>query len=183
MLQLYQDAMSIVRRYGKPDLFITFTCKPLWTEITSSLLIDQKASDRPDLIVRVFRMKLRELLSDILKKHIFGRSLAHFYTIKFQKRGLPHAHILVILDDECKPSDPSDYDKIVSAELLDPEENPILFGVIRRSMIHGPCGLLKSSAPCMRNGSCSKHFPKRFSHITTSTKDGYPLYRRRENLR
>ena len=26
--QLYQDAMSIVRRYGKPDLFITFTCNP-----------------------------------------------------------------------------------------------------------------------------------------------------------
>ena len=27
MNQLYQDAMAIVRRYGKPDWFITFTCK------------------------------------------------------------------------------------------------------------------------------------------------------------
>ena len=68
-------------RYGKPDLFITFTCNPLWTEITSSLLINQKASDRPHLVVRVFRMKLRELLSDILKIHIFGRPLAHVCTI------------------------------------------------------------------------------------------------------
>ena len=50
-------------------------------------------------------------------------------------------------------------------------------------MIHGPCGLMKSLAPCMRNGSCSKQFPKRFFNITTSTRDGYPLYRRRENLR
>ena len=51
-------------------------------------------------------------------------------------------------------------------------------------MIHGPCGLLKSSDPCMRSGgSCSKQFPKRFSDITTSTKYGYQLYRRRENLR
>ena len=28
MLQLYQDAMSIVRRYGKPDLFITLPVSP-----------------------------------------------------------------------------------------------------------------------------------------------------------
>ena len=48
----------------------------------SSLLSDQKTSDRPDLIVRVFRMKLWELLSDILKKHVFGRPLAHVYTIE-----------------------------------------------------------------------------------------------------
>ena len=27
-LQLYQDAMSIVRRFGKPDFFVTFTCNP-----------------------------------------------------------------------------------------------------------------------------------------------------------
>ena len=48
--------MGIVRKYGKPDLFITFTCNPQWEEITSALLLNQKASDRPDLIVRVFRL-------------------------------------------------------------------------------------------------------------------------------
>ena len=174
--------MSIVRRYGKPDLFITFTCNPLWAEITSSLLNKQKASDRPDLIVRVFRLKLRELLNDILKKHVLGRPLAHVYTIEFQKRGLPHAHILVILADEGKARDPTDYDRIVCGELPSPELQPILYGIVRRCMIHGPCGLINKNAPCMRNGSCSKHFPKQFSNVTTSTKDGYPLYRRRENL-
>ena len=71
MFELYQDAMGIVRKYGKPDLFITFTCNPQWEEITSGLLLNQKASDRPDLIVRVFRLKLRELLSDITKNNIF----------------------------------------------------------------------------------------------------------------
>ncbi|CAF5162094.1 unnamed protein product, partial [Rotaria sp. Silwood1] len=33
MQQNYQDAMAIVRKYGKPDLFITFTCNPTWREI------------------------------------------------------------------------------------------------------------------------------------------------------
>jgi hypothetical protein len=33
MNQLFQDSMAIVREYGKPDLFITFTCNPNWGEI------------------------------------------------------------------------------------------------------------------------------------------------------
>ena len=32
--QLYQDAMGIVCRFGKPDFFVTFTCNPRWQEIT-----------------------------------------------------------------------------------------------------------------------------------------------------
>jgi hypothetical protein len=28
MYQLYQDAMAIVSHFGKPDLFVTFTCNP-----------------------------------------------------------------------------------------------------------------------------------------------------------
>ena len=81
MFELYLDAMGIIRKYGKPDLFITFTCNPQWVGITSALLLNQKASDRPDLIVRVFRLKLRELLSDITKKYILGKPLAYVYTI------------------------------------------------------------------------------------------------------
>ncbi|KAL8580062.1 hypothetical protein ACOMHN_065111 [Nucella lapillus] len=29
-----QDAMTYVRRFGRPDKFITFTCNPMWLEIT-----------------------------------------------------------------------------------------------------------------------------------------------------
>jgi len=38
MQQLFQDAMAIVRTFGKPDLFITFTCNPKWPEITDGLI-------------------------------------------------------------------------------------------------------------------------------------------------
>jgi hypothetical protein len=37
MQQNYQDAMSIVRKNGKPDLFITMTCNPEWPEIKENL--------------------------------------------------------------------------------------------------------------------------------------------------
>jgi len=38
MQQCYQDAMAIVRRYGKPDFFFTFTCNPTWAEIKANLI-------------------------------------------------------------------------------------------------------------------------------------------------
>ena len=93
MFELYQDAISLLRKYGKPDLLITFTCNPQWEEITSALLIDQKASDRP------------------------------------------------------------------------------------------PCGVAKNSAPCLRDGRCSKRFPKSFLAVTTNAEVSYPVYRRRDNGR
>ena len=96
MYQLYQDAMAIVRHFGKPDIFITFTCNPKWPEITRELLPYQIASDRPDLTTRVFHMKLQEMMKDLCEKHCLGRVIAHVYVIEFQKRGLPHAHILLI---------------------------------------------------------------------------------------
>ena len=47
--------------------------------------------------------------------------------------------------------------------------------------IEQQCGLAKKIAPCMRDGSCSKKYPKKFSSITTTANDGYPIYRRMDN--
>ncbi len=49
-------------------------------------------NDRPDIISRVFKMKLKYFLDDIIKNQIFGIVTGHIHVIKFQKRGLPHAH-------------------------------------------------------------------------------------------
>ena len=49
IVELYQDVESIVRKYSKSDLFITFTFNPKWEEIMSALLLNQKTSDRSDL--------------------------------------------------------------------------------------------------------------------------------------
>ncbi|XP_053149066.1 uncharacterized protein LOC128343664 [Hemicordylus capensis] len=97
MLQNYQDAMAIVRKYGKPDLFITMTCNPKWEEIVNNLQHGQTVDARPDLVARVFHLKLKALIDDICKKQVFGGPKAIVYVREFQKRGLPHAHILLIL--------------------------------------------------------------------------------------
>jgi hypothetical protein len=80
MSQLYQDAISIVRKFGKPDLFVTFTCNPLWPEIQRELLFGQTAADRPDLCARVFDKKLNVLMNDLTKNRIlYLERLLHTY--------------------------------------------------------------------------------------------------------
>jgi hypothetical protein len=39
----YMDAMALVRKYGKPDIFLTMTCNPIWDEITQNLNLVQSA--------------------------------------------------------------------------------------------------------------------------------------------
>ncbi|KAM0899408.1 hypothetical protein ACQ4PT_021282 [Festuca glaucescens] len=72
--QNFQDAVAICRVYGSPHLFPTFTCCPKWPEIKEALLLEpgQRYTDRSDLVVRVFKMKLDELVGDISNGAIFG---------------------------------------------------------------------------------------------------------------
>jgi len=86
MLNLFHDSMAIVRQYGKPDLFITVTCNPKWFEITSRLLLGQRAQDQPDLVTRVFRLKLNAIMDQLIKCKVLGEVVAHMHVIEFQKR-------------------------------------------------------------------------------------------------
>ncbi|XP_021959226.1 uncharacterized protein LOC110855114 [Folsomia candida] len=181
MQQHYQDAMAIVRRYGKPDLFVTMTCNPKWKEIQENLEPNQRAENRPDLVSRVFHIKLSELLDDIGKRHALGKQKAKIHVIEFQKRGLPHAHILIILRHEDKPSTDDKIDKLVCAEIPDPVCHPKLHAMVTHHMIHGPCGSHNMRSPCMDGESCTKDFPKNFSPETIASIGGYLRYRRREN--
>ncbi len=59
MQQNYQDAMAIVTQYGRPDLFLTFTCNPKTPEILENKLPNQQSADRPDITARVFQQQLK----------------------------------------------------------------------------------------------------------------------------
>jgi hypothetical protein len=94
---------------------------------------------------------------------------------------LPHAHILILLEDEYKPRNVDDYDSICSAEIPNKELHPEAYKTVTEMMIHGPCGKINPKSPCMVDGVCSKQFPKDFNEYTTENADGYPEYRRRDN--
>ncbi|XP_052206923.1 uncharacterized protein LOC127811252 [Diospyros lotus] len=182
MIQNYQDAMAICRWVGYPDLFITFTCNPKWPEVIRFLENRSlKSEDRPDILCRIFKVKLDHLMKDLRQNKVFGTVRAVVYTIEFQKRGLPHAHILLFLSQDAKYPTGDDIDRIISAEIPDESIDPKYYAAVRDLMIHGPCGSLRRSSPCMVNGQCSKHFPKKFAEFTNVDDDGYPIYRRRDN--
>lgn len=183
MHQLYFDAMALVAKIGKPDLFLTFTCNPKWPEIVQNLLPGQAPCDRPNLVSRVFRLKLEALKQDIFKHGVLGRTIAHVYVVEFQKRGLPHVHMLIHLADVCKLRNVEDIDNFISAQIPDKDEEPELYEIVSRCMIHGPCGHLNNSSPCMVEGKCSKDFPKRFNTETVMNRNGYPEYYRPDNGR
>ncbi|XP_075099170.1 uncharacterized protein LOC107776958 [Nicotiana tabacum] len=150
MLQNYQDAMAICKWAGYPDLFITFTCNPKWPEITK--FVESRGlspEDRPDILTRVFKIKLDRMIKDLRDNKVFGEVKAVIYTVEFQKRGLPHAHILLFLVN--KYPTVGDIDGIISAELLDKKVDPYYYNAVTNFMMHGPCGTVRKSSPCMQN--------------------------------
>ncbi|KAG1043537.1 hypothetical protein G6F43_011632 [Rhizopus delemar] len=181
--------MAIVRHFGKPTFFITFTANPKWEEITNELIKDpsnqrpmQTAADRPDLVARVFNLKLREFLHDLKKKKIFGNYKGLIRTIEYQKRGLPHCHLLLFLEgDDSIFCDPEKIDEVIYAELPS-DDDPELLDLVSGQMMHGPCGNINPKCPCMVPDAygilkCSKSFPKPFQPTTAVMPDSYPLYR------
>lgn len=172
--QLYQDAMAIGRYFRKIDLFITVTCNPDWPEIQRELLPGQSAADRPDLVARVFKLYINAILDDLTKKHVLGRVVGYIYVIEFQKRGLPHMHLLLFLDERDRLRTPADIDTVIQAYWPNPDTEPVLFDVVKKTMVHGPC----KPGQCLENGKCKRHFPKPFQQETLMTEDGYPAYKR-----
>ncbi|XP_075208651.1 uncharacterized protein LOC142315251 [Anomaloglossus baeobatrachus] len=176
MHEYTQDAMTYVRKYGRPDLFITFTCNTAWEEIGGHLLPGQKTVNRHDLIARDFKQKLSKIINLIRKSHIYGETQCWMYSVEWQK-GLPHAHILIWLKQKIQPTE---IDNIISAELPDPQIDPLLFDTITKNMIHGPCVSVNKNSPCMIDGRCSKHYPRALVQETQTGQVGYPVYRRRK---
>ena len=189
MQQLFQNSMAVVRHFGKPTLFITFTANPHWPEIDDELGTCS-LENRPDIVVRVFNQKRKALIKDL--HTVFAESLGIVWTLEFQKRGLPHIHILLFLHSSVNSLDPAWINAFICAELPDPawDQTGRLNQIVQQQLTHGPCGPLNPSAPCMVEDPkglggkiCSKNFPKPYSPATNIHKDGYPEYRRRDDGR
>ncbi len=182
--QCFQDSMAVVRKYGRPDYFVTYTTNPKAPEIESSIFPGQKPCDRPDISDRVFNIKHENLLKDLMDRQVLGEVAAFTSMKEDQKRGLPHAHILLFMADKDKPRTPEQIDRVISAEIPDKNINPKLHEIVTKHMIHGPCGEINDNCSCMEkqnNGKkeCSKEFPKDFADNTKLAENGYPQYRRR----
>jgi hypothetical protein len=102
MAQEYADAMAIVRKKGHNglDYFITMTANPKWAEVQASLPRDeyghklQEAIDRPDIVARVFKLKMDSLLKDLFEDKIFGQIAGYAWTVEYQ---VEHTALMTLL--------------------------------------------------------------------------------------
>ena len=124
----------------------------------------------------------------IHRENIFGRFCGDVYIIEYQKRGLPHMHLLIFLHSADQFLEASQIDEVICAKLSTVETDPT--GGLTRSvtsvMLHGSCGNINLHSPCMsgaRDGppKCTKRYPRNFFKETSIQENGYPLYRWRNN--
>ncbi|GFX05969.1 helitron_like_N domain-containing protein [Trichonephila clavipes] len=99
-----QNAFSYVRNYGRLDLLITMKCNPSRPEINRELIPGQISTDRHALIAEVFKVKFQNLVALLTKGKIFGDMKGFMYWIEWQKRGLPHVHLLLWLMENYAPN-------------------------------------------------------------------------------
>ena len=85
----------------------------------------KRPTDRADIVVRVFHMKIDEL-TVLLKEGVpFGKRDAMLYAVEFQKRGLPHVHILLSLNGNTSQRNVKMIDSFISPAIPDPVKDPL----------------------------------------------------------
>jgi hypothetical protein len=140
--------MTLPANFGSVDYFLTFTTNPQWPEIVANSSIPN-GMNSPDLYCRVFHIKMKALLADVLVQGVLGRVAAFAWSVEFQQRGLPHLHLVLIMEPADKPHSPEIVDRVVSAQLPDAELDPEYFKAVSGHMMHGPCGVHNPNHYCL----------------------------------
>lgn len=103
--------LNLARKLGNPHFLITQTFNSSWPEVREKM-VGENAQRDPVLCTRVFHCRLKKLLGLIKKQ--FGTNICMVSVIKFQRRGFPHAHLII----RVHPALPfEEVDQVVTAEL------------------------------------------------------------------
>jgi hypothetical protein len=89
----------------------------------------QTAVDKLNIVTCVFYAKQQALLKKIHDGY-YGEVAGFVYTIEYQKRVLPHMHLLIFLEEQDKIRTVEQVDAIISAQLPDPNVHPQLYSAI-----------------------------------------------------
>ncbi len=124
MQQLYQNLIVLIKYFNKSDLFITFTANPRWKEITDTLFFNQIYINRPDIIIRIFRAKLKRLIHLIRVRAAFGPYKIYIYTVEYQKPELSYTYIIIFIHADHAFFKPEHINNFIYAKFFDRQLNP-----------------------------------------------------------
>ncbi|XP_047146116.1 uncharacterized protein LOC124818989 [Hydra vulgaris] len=143
--------------------------------------LDRRHYNMPitDEVAAIFVLENNELPP--IADEILGRGIAYMGVIEFQKRGLPHCHLVLSqMDANDNIRIPENANFIISAEIPDPGSDNCLHEIVATMRMHGICGTTNANAPCMIHSVCSKRFSKTFKDMTSLDTNGYPEYHRKD---
>ena len=187
-------ALVLLSELGRATGFLTITCNTDWDEIKSQLLLGQTAFDRPDIVCAVFQKRKLALLHNLRHGVYFDGEIVYImHVIEFQKRGLPHAHIVFRLSDHPAPNAPdaelADYcDRIVTAEMPKlPNHNDkskkaniqrAYVDLVKSKMIHH-CSVAVNGCKKNADAQCKRRYSDTSREVEhTFFENGYPVYKR-----
>jgi hypothetical protein len=88
---------AISAKFGAPTFFLTFTMNPYWPEYQALKRESGNFGDSAIMAI-VFKEKLSGLMMFLKRRRTLGTIFAFVWRIEYQRRGLPHAHLLFWTD-------------------------------------------------------------------------------------
>jgi hypothetical protein len=93
---------------------------PKWHEIIEAIHDTSPTAtsgNRADILARVFKLKLDELMYDLMHTQLVGRPAGISMVIEFQKRNLPRGYSVLVIHHGDRQKTADDIDKLVSAQI------------------------------------------------------------------
>ena len=203
---IYHDAICFAKAFSR---FVTFTGNPKWPEIEAALEGRHSYLNRPDIVCRIFMDKATEFIRDLVDRHILGKVAGWCYSVEHQKRGfflcliftlyslnsltfqfkgMPHIHMLLILDKEGRVTTPEQVDQFVCARVpampamddtsVGANQQRRLWHYVTSMMMHdcNKACLKRRTQRGQEVDVCCKNFPKPYSDQTVLSGFSYKNY-------
>ena len=147
---------------------------------------------RFDIMDEVFQAKALAMIKELTggstpADGALGAYLGHVVCWEFQKRGLPHVHILLWCQPHAIPTEGPMIDRVISAELppeppanltRSPYKDQRLRDTVLNTMVHS----CKCDGCCKRTGICKDGYPYAYTVATEDRRSAvnkHPAYKRR----
>ena len=160
----------MIREFGSPTFFLTFSCAEYESQDMTKFLfevndappsynIGKLCTEDPVSVSRKFSLKFHAFFQTVISKGQILGKVSHFYWKKeYQSRGAPHYHALVWIEDAPVIGvDPPEkvlawIDDRISCQIPDDQLSPELHQLVTRFQLH------KCSNYCKRRRRCGKTF-------------------------
>jgi len=173
------DVMAMVREYGSPTFFLTFSCAEYSSpeidaylrkvnEVSDTYPTSKLCTEDPISVSRKFSQKFRDFFTTVLLNgQVLGKVTHYFWKKEYQARGAPHYHVLLWIEGAPVIGKHSDKDVLswiqnrIVCHIPDEKTSPELHRLVTKFQLH----------------TCSKYCKrtKKYGNVfVTKCKFGFP---------